>query len=122
MARSVSFANELVSELHYVPRLCKDKISDYFYSREDIDRFQRIWKSIILQRMKQLESDGQEEQNATKRTRQDDMNNKLSATCAKRRRFTAEKQGNAQSRVTGAQHVAVQAVRSVSPVEQVDSR
>jgi len=118
MVRSVSFAHELVSDIYYIPRLSASKIPEYFYSAEDVQRFRCIWKSIIHERMTQLENDRQ------KRTNDDviDKEEQLSATCAKRRRCTVEKQSQTQSEPTGEQHEFVEVLRSVSPIEQVDSR
>ena len=123
----MSFADELVSECHYVPRLCEESIGDYFYSRADIERFQRIWKQIILQRIKQLENERQAEQSVdtSKRTHDDMSNNdedhsSSTSSIAKRRCCTVEHQIGVQSmQVT---HETVQVARSVSPVDDVDSR
>lgn len=120
MAR-VTFASELVSECHYIPRLSEHKIPDYFYSREDIERFQRIWKSIILQRIKELKrKDGQEDKSATKRRLAD--KGEQPPTTKRRKVCSIDKQEIAGRKEIGTAHDNTQVVRTVSPVEEVVSR
>lgn len=106
MARSVSFAPQLVSECHHIPRVSEDKIPDYYYSKQDIERFQRIWKSIILQKMKQL--DQRRDSRNGKRTKPDARHaNEEQVTSAKRRRVCSG----------AAKQNSVTVVRTVSPAD-----
>jgi hypothetical protein len=49
MSPSVSFSDEVVSEVFFIPRMEKESIGDYFYSQRDIQRFQRIWEEAYLE-------------------------------------------------------------------------
>lgn len=121
MAPSVSFADQLVTDSYEVPRLSKNSIPDYFYSREDIARFQRIWKSIILQRMKGIEDDRRgESNNATKRTRPENSDQHEQPKSTKRSRCFAEKEEIVQTKAKNALENINLAARSVSPVEQLE--
>lgn len=49
MSPSVSFSDEVVSEVFFIPRMEKESIGDYFYSQRDIQRFQIIWENAYLE-------------------------------------------------------------------------
>ena len=119
MPHSVSFADQLVTECFEIPRLSEDSVPDYFYSRKDIDRFQRIWKAIILQRMGQLESDECETRgNVVKKRTHDESNRDERLSSSKRRRFHDGNDKSVTTKVIDTPAEAVQVVRSVSPVER----
>lgn len=119
MPPSVSFADQLVTDCHVVPRLSKDRVRDYFYSSEDIKRFSRIWKSIVLQRMEQIESEECEKRGnvVTKRTLESDQDERPSSS--KRRRCHDGNEKSAPTKVLDTPAEAVQqVVRSVSPMDR----
>jgi hypothetical protein len=87
MSPSVSFSDEVVSEVFFIPRMAKESIADYFYSQREIHRFQIIWENayIELNRRKQLQKQQQKED--SKRSHSDmDAHENDTLTVSKRAR------------------------------------
>ena len=143
MSRSVTFVNDLVTEIQYIPRMSKESVPDYFYSRADIERFQKIWAHVFMVRMRQIEEARLAQQLAT-----DESDSDSSATrdasqgtscCSKRKRCdmegepvvvvvvekrtkgsSADQQCDSIVEVTEEQSSGLPLARSVSPEAAVD--
>jgi hypothetical protein len=86
MSPSVSFSDEIVSEVFFIPRMEKESIGDYFYSQRDIQRFQRIWEEAYLElsRRKQQQKLREHDSERSPATMDTDENERLIVSKRKR--------------------------------------
>lgn len=57
MSRSVSFSDDVVSHVFYIPRIDEESKGDYFYSQREIERFQRIWQNAYMELVRRKEQE-----------------------------------------------------------------
>lgn len=88
MSRSVSFSDDVVSHVFYIPRIDEESKGDYFYSQREIERFQRIWQNAYMELVRRKE---QEKYNSEAYSKRKHSEMGCTMSCGRTKRVDPEK-------------------------------